>query len=101
MVRQIRPADYGLSDDTPVTLHTARLTGRIYPDVLTDEQPNDIRGTGYVRQIGGGRPSGEGYQVFPYRNDAEDEGSVAYLVHRSAITVAATHGARGGRRRGP
>jgi GNAT superfamily N-acetyltransferase/2'-5' RNA ligase len=84
--RQIDPEDYGLPADAPVTMHSARLRGRVYPRVLTDEQATSLTGSGFpVRDIDDGLPSGEGYHVFPYRNEGEDAGSVSYLAHRSAI----------------
>lgn len=87
--RDIRQS-YGLPENTPVTVHTAWLRGRVYPHVLTDEQVNDIWGTGYVREIDEGLPSGQGYHIFPYRNDSEDPGSISYLAQRSAIHVIGT-----------
>lgn len=87
--RDIRQS-YGLSENTPVTVHKAWLRGRVYPHVLTDEVANDIWGTGYVREIDEGLPSGQGYHIFPYRNDSEDPGSISYLAQRAAIHVVGT-----------
>lgn len=86
--RYIRPAVYGLPADAPVTLYVVRVSGRVYPHILDDDVANDIGGTGYVREIDEGLPSGEGYHAFPYRNDAEDAGMLSYLVHRTAIRIA-------------
>jgi hypothetical protein len=80
------PADYGLPAGAPATLHTNRVRGRVYPHVLSNQQIDEIWGAGHLDGLAeDGLPSGEGYHVFTYRNDTEDEGSTSYLVHRSAI----------------
>lgn len=84
--RSINPEDYGLPGDSPVTMHTVRLHGRVYPHILTDEQATMLTGNPYpIRDIDDGLPSGAGYTVFPYRNDGEDAGTISYLAHHSAI----------------
>lgn len=87
-VRHIRPADYDLPADTKPTLYTVRLSGRVYPYTLTEEQADEIYGAGHNRGLREcGLISGEGFHVFPYVSDTEDKGSICYLAHRSAIRV--------------
>ncbi len=82
---QIRPTDYGFPADHPVTMHTVRLRGRVYPHILTNEQADEVWGAGHTHGLADdGLPDAEGYHIFPYGDDAED-GNLSYLVHRSAI----------------
>lgn len=89
--RNINPEDYGLHRDTPATMHTVRLHGRVYPHMLDDDTASEMWGRGGpFDEIDEGLPSGRGYHVFPYRNETEDKGKPSYLVHRSAIHVLRT-----------
>jgi len=86
----VKPEHYGLPEGTRSSIYAVRLSGKVYPRVISDEMANDISGAGYD-QAGRllaehGLPSGEGYHIFPYRNHTEDIGSVSYLAHHSAIT---------------
>ena len=91
---QIRPEDYGLPAGQPVTIHTVRLEGRIYPQVLTHQQADEVWGAGHVDGLPeDGLPDGRGYQIFPYRDDAA-QGDFSYLVQRSAIVPVCSEVAR-------
>lgn len=96
----IRPETYGLPAGQPVTIHTVRLEGRVYPQVLTHEQADEVWGAGHVDGLPeDGLPDGNGYQIFPYRDDAAP-GDFSYLVQRSAIVLVRSEVARRNERRG-
>lgn len=85
---EINPVHFDLSRHTRPTLYHVKLSGRVYPHVLTDEQAGDISSTEDPHVLTEhDLPSGRGYHIFPYRNHTEDIGSVSYLAHKSAIRV--------------
>jgi hypothetical protein len=85
-IRTVTAADYGLPANTLATMYTVRVTGRLYPRTLTDEQASELWGAGHPGVLSEwDLPDGHGYTVFPYTNEAEDPGSISYLAHRSAL----------------
>lgn len=85
-------------------IHEVELHGRIYPHVLDDQTANDMATDWNTSSRTGphafeqsdmeehGLPEHpRGYTIFPYRNDTEDQGSISYLAHHSAIKVTGTH----------
>lgn len=101
-------------------VHEVELHGRVYPHVLDDETANHLAedtGETYERRPDGswgtvshsgpdafkdldqdyhqnelGMPvHPHGYTIFPYRNAHEDQGSISYLAHSSAIKPVQVH----------
>lgn len=106
-LRSIHPRDYGLPDDSPATIHTVRLQGRVYPHTLSDDEANEITSM-HPSQMSRlapedipDAPNYGGYKVFPYTNDGEHKGSVSYIAHRSAIQRVSTVHLTGYRWRDP
>ena len=103
--------EHGPAESARWHVHETELHGRMYPHVLDDETVNHVGEWLDTHPQHGDGPEAldhypqrdvdddglpehpRGYQIFAYRNQAkeEDEGSISYLAHHSAIKVRQSH----------
>jgi hypothetical protein len=81
----------------PPTMTSASISGRVYPHLLSDRLANGIEsrsrsGVNEYSTLENLHPEPwKEYDVFPYTNDVEDEGSTSYLVRSSALRDVRAH----------
>jgi hypothetical protein len=81
------------------TMLSVHLAGRVYPHTVSDRIANTISSHPFpedrFNSLHRTYPErGEGYDIFPYENDAEDPGSTSYVARASAVSKVAARDMR-------
>lgn len=76
------------------TMLAVRLSGKVYPHMLSDRVANQVSSKVVMDPFHGVNrlhpEHGEDYDIFPYENDAEDPGSTSYVARSTAVRKIAT-----------